>query len=70
MKKGPLALAIVGLWVILQSTYGPLATKLGLIAGAASSSSSSSSNSGGTPPPQGPSTPGKVTPPRVPNGIG
>jgi hypothetical protein len=28
-----LALAVVGLWVILQTTYGPLATKLGLISG-------------------------------------
>jgi hypothetical protein len=26
-----LALAVVGLWVVLQTTYGPLATKLGLI---------------------------------------
>jgi hypothetical protein len=26
-----LALAIVGLWVITQTTYGPLATKLGLL---------------------------------------
>lgn len=27
-----LALAVVGLWVITQTTYGPLAVKLGLIA--------------------------------------
>jgi hypothetical protein len=32
-----LAAVTVGLWVILQSTYGPLATKLGLISGVTSS---------------------------------
>lgn len=43
MKRG-LALAVVGLWVILQTTKGPLAEKLGLIA-------ASSSPPQGTPPP-------------------
>lgn len=30
--KGGLALAIVGLWIVLQTAKGPLAEKLGLIA--------------------------------------
>ena len=42
-----LALAVVGLWTILQTTYGPLATKLGLIAGLTSSSDSSANTGGG-----------------------
>jgi hypothetical protein len=37
MKRG-LSLAIVGLWVVLQTTKGPLAEKLGLLASKAASS--------------------------------
>lgn len=40
-----LALLTIGLWIVLQSTYGPLATKLGLI-----TSSSASPNESTAPP--------------------
>jgi len=38
-----LALGVIGLWVILQTTYGPLATKIGLL-----TSSTAGSGFGGT----------------------
>lgn len=59
-----LALATVGLWVILQTTYGPLATKLGLIAGVSSAGAPTPSSM--TPQPQyfpGTTTPVPTLPP-------
>ena len=54
-----LALATVGLWVILQTTYGPLATKIGLIT---SSTPSSPAQPGGNVAPQPQHFPGTTTP--------
>ena len=48
-----LALATVGLWVILQTTYGPLASKLGLIAGVTDAGSSTPTAPGGNAYPPG-----------------
>ena len=51
---GGAALMVIGLWVILQTTKGPLAEKLGLVAGSAPTSSSSSPTSGPNPGQTGP----------------
>jgi hypothetical protein len=51
-----LALATIGLWVVLQTTYGPLATKVGLITGASSSTPSTPTPSSATKTPTIPGT--------------
>lgn len=42
---GGIVMVAFGLWVVLQSTKGPLVSKLGLIAGSKSSSSTSTTKS-------------------------
>lgn len=61
-----LALATIGLWVILQTTYGPLATKLGLITGG--SSSAPPLAGGGKPVGPFPPVPSTVLPPSTGGG--
>jgi hypothetical protein len=58
MKRG-LALFVLGLWAILQTTKGPLAEKLGLISTPAARAPVTGPSTGGVGPlPQFPTVPG------------
>jgi hypothetical protein len=59
------ALLVIGVWVVLQTTKGPLAEKIGLVKGVADASSTSAPQPGSIVDPPGGGTPTVVPLPNL-----